>query len=128
MDPLIGDSLSRITSAGGYEADVVDLPFKIDAFRSINAYDQAQVRVDLQIDATKLGFRTLNDRHAGTLRIAIYYADGKRNYLGEEWKSVDLRLKKILASASCSSVSPSPCKSFSAHRRSVCPGLQICRG
>ncbi len=83
---------SRITSAGGYEAEITDLPFKIDAAKSTNAGGQAQIMVDLQIDATRLGFKNVNDRHTDRLRIVIYYADGRRNYLGEEWRNLDLRL------------------------------------
>ena len=83
---------SRITSAGGYEADIGDLPFRIATASSVTAAGQPQIKVDLQIDATRLGFRNVNDRHTGKLRIAIFYADRKRNYLGEEWKILDLRL------------------------------------
>lgn len=83
---------SRITSAGGYEAEITDLPFKIDAAKSANASGQAQIMVGLQIDATRLRFKNVNDRHTDRLRIVIYYADGRRNYLGEEWRNVDLRL------------------------------------
>lgn len=83
---------SRITSAGGYEADIADIPFKIDTAMSTTAGGQAQINVGLQIDAARVGFREVNGRHMGKLRIAIFYADAKRNYLGEDWKNVDLRL------------------------------------
>ena len=71
---------------------ITDLPFKVGAARSTNAGGKAEILVDLQIDATRPGFKNVNDRHTDRLRIVIYYADGRRNYLGEEWRNLDLRL------------------------------------
>lgn len=83
---------SRITSAGGYEAEISDIPFKVDVAKPLAPGGQAQINVALQIDAKRLGFRSVDGRHTDRLRIVIYYADGRRNYLGEEWKNLDLRL------------------------------------
>jgi VWFA-related protein len=83
---------SRMTTAGGYEAEISDIPFTINVARSFATGGQAQINVDLQIDAKRLGFKNVDGRHTDRLRIAIYYADGRRNYLGEEWKNLDLRL------------------------------------
>jgi VWFA-related protein len=80
---------SRITAAGGYEAEIADIPFKIETSTAVG---KKQVNVNLQIDAASLGFRSAGGRRLGKLRIAIFYADGKRNYLGEDWKNVDLKL------------------------------------
>jgi hypothetical protein len=85
---------SRITSAGGYEANIPDLAFKIDVVKTALASGAARIEVNFQIDAERIAFRPVNGRHTGKLRIAIFYADAKRKYLGEEWRTVDLQLRE----------------------------------
>lgn len=83
---------SRVTAAGGYEAEIGDIPFKIETGISAAGSGQKQIDVTLNIDISAVGFRTVNGRHTGRLRVVVYYADGRRNYLGEDWKNVDLKL------------------------------------
>jgi VWFA-related protein len=83
---------SRITSAGGFEADIRDISFQA-AVATVNLPGTPpQIMVNLQIDLSRVGLREIGDRHTGRLRVVIYYADGRRNYLGEEWKNLDLKL------------------------------------
>ena len=72
--------------------DLADLPFKISTATATDGI--FQIKVDLQIDATKVGFKTVTDKQAGRLRITIFYADAKGNYLGEDWKTMTLQLQE----------------------------------
>ncbi len=83
---------SRITSAGGYEADISDIAFRADAARPSTSGVPPQITVNLEIDLAHISLRDIGGRHTGRLRVVIYYADGRRNYLGEEWRNVDLKL------------------------------------
>lgn len=83
---------SRISAAGGYEREIGDVPFNINANRVTDASGQALIRVDLLIEASGLVIRSVDGRHRGKLRIAIFYADARQKFLGQEWKNVELNL------------------------------------
>jgi len=86
---------SRISAAGGYESEIGDVPFNINATKVTDASGQALIRVDLLIDASGMAFRTVDERHRGKLRIAVFFADARKNFLGEEWKNMDLNLSAL---------------------------------
>jgi hypothetical protein len=81
---------SRISATAGYESDVVDIPFRIATARDPGS--QPQIKVDLQIDAEKVRFKMVDDRHSGRLYITVFYADANGSYLGETWKTMNLEL------------------------------------
>ena len=83
---------SRVTSAGGYEAEISDIPFKVTTDISAGEAGSRRINVGLQIDISNVVLRDVAGRHTGRLRVAIFYANGNRQYLGEEWKNVDLKL------------------------------------
>jgi len=90
-EPIVRE---RIAAAVNQETDLDALPFKITTGKETSETGQAQIRVDLQIDATKVGFKTAESRHLGRLRIAIFYADDKGRYLGENWQTMNLQLEE----------------------------------
>jgi VWFA-related protein len=85
-------SRRRITSAGADTSDIKDVPFSARAW--IDDFGPLQVRVDISIRPDNIGLALVNGRHAGQLRVAIYYADGSGRYLGETWKNVNLNLSE----------------------------------
>jgi len=89
-------AFSRISAAGAWaESDHIDdVPFKLNTSKAQNDTGQPQVKVDLKIDAAKIGFNTVNDLHAGRLRIAIFSGAINGASLGEDWKTIDLQLKE----------------------------------
>jgi len=87
-------SYSRISAAGGYEADIEDIPFKVTTAKAQDAGGTPQIKVDLQIDAEKVGFRMVGTRHLGRLRIAIFYADVRRNHLGDNWTTMNMDMSE----------------------------------
>lgn len=68
------------------------MPFKASAAKETGADGQQQINVNLDIDSAKVEYETVNGRHTGKLRITIFYADDSGNYLGVEWKMLDLNL------------------------------------
>ena len=85
---------SRISAAAGYEFDIDDVPFSIVTAAAKDAAGQLQVKIDLLIDSARIGFRTLDGRHTARLRIAIFALEGNGDFLGEDWKVMDLRLQE----------------------------------
>jgi VWFA-related protein len=80
----------RITSAGADTSELRDVSF--DAYVSLDPLPITQVRVDMFVKPEDIGLAVVNGRHAGHLRVTIYYADGAGRYLGEVWKNVDINL------------------------------------
>jgi len=83
-------AFSRISAAGGYEGDLQDVAFKVTTAKE--AGSTPQIRVTLQVDAEKIGFRMVDLRHVTRLHIAIFYGDADGNHLGDNWKTVNLEL------------------------------------
>jgi hypothetical protein len=80
----------RITSASADISELRDVPF--DAYVSLDPLPITRVRVDMFVRPEDIGLAVVNGRHAGHLRVTIYYADGAGRYLGEVWKNVDINL------------------------------------
>jgi hypothetical protein len=83
-------SFSRISAAGSYELEIHDVPFRVTTVKNPGA--TPQIKVDMQIDAEKVGFKMVDLRHVGRLRCAIFAADGGGNSLGDFWHNLNLDL------------------------------------
>ena len=83
-------SYKRITSAAADLSESRDVPFT--AYASMDNLGPVQVRVDVNVRPQNIGLALINGRHAGQLRVTIYYADSSGKSLGEVWKNVDLNL------------------------------------
>jgi VWFA-related protein len=83
-------AFSRISAAGGYEGSIQDIAFKVTTAK--DAGNPPQIKVDLRVDAERIGFRMVDLRHATRLHIAIFYGDTSGNHLGDNWKTVTLEL------------------------------------
>lgn len=83
-------AFSRISAAGGYEGDIQDIAFKVTTTKE--AGSTSQIKVALQVDAEKIGFRMVDLRHVTRLHIAIFYGDANGNHLGDNWRTVNLEL------------------------------------
>jgi len=85
-------SFNRITAAGGYEREIGDIPFDLQAVKGKDEWGDPQVDIGLNIDCSKIGFERAAGRYAGKLRVTIFQGDAKGNYLGADWKMVTMRL------------------------------------
>jgi len=89
-------AFSRISAAAAWAESnhIDDVPFKLNTSKAQDDSGQPQVKVDLKIDAAKIGFKTVKDLHAGRLRIAIFSGAINGASLGEDWKTIDLQLQE----------------------------------
>jgi VWFA-related protein len=83
---------SRIAAAGGYESEIADLPIQVTAAKTKDDIGRPQIKVDLQVDPEKVGFKMVNDRHVSRLYITVFYADGDGNHLGDSWQTMNMEL------------------------------------
>jgi hypothetical protein len=88
-EPLARD---RIAFAISQDTDSDELPFKVSTAMVTAANGQKQTKVDLRIDARKVGFKLVEKYHADRLHIAMFYADADGNYLGEDRQTMKLQL------------------------------------
>jgi len=83
---------NRISAAAGYETEIADLPMKVTTAKTKDDTGNPQIKVDLQIDPEKVGFKMVNDRHVSRLYITVFYADGNGNQLGDHWQTMNMDL------------------------------------
>ncbi len=81
-------ALSRISAALRYPSDLGDIPFLLSA--NLEPLGQAQIRVDIQVDAGKLGLKNIDGHYIGKLYAAVFAADQKGNAVGDNWGTVDI--------------------------------------
>jgi len=87
-------TFSRVAAAGFYAGEIADIPFTVSTAPVADSFGQPQIKVDLLIDAARIGLTTIEGRHLGKLQIAIYYADAKKNILGELWSKMEMNLSE----------------------------------
>jgi VWFA-related protein len=85
---------SRIAAAGAYREEVKDLRFKATAREDTSSPDKSEIKIDLQIDADKVSFQTVDGVHQGKLSVTTFYGDSKGRYLGDSWEVLEMNLKE----------------------------------
>ena len=109
---------SRITAAAGWPEDVKDVSFKLNASKETDAAGKPSVKVNLNIDTSKLVLESADGLYTGKLRIAVYYSDSTQRPLGDLWSTVDLRFREdgyrqyMKSGIPCSIVIPTDRKSL----------------
>jgi hypothetical protein len=82
----------RIAAAGQYGSAIPDIRVTLTpALARTKAGDE--VRVALNIDASRISFAAADNRHAADLDLVVYAADGKERILSETRHRIDLKLK-----------------------------------
>jgi len=89
------ESLIRqnIIAAGTTDLELTDIPFTVRTAEQPGADDQSLVKVDLQVDFSRIAFKSVEGRHACKLRITVFYADSKGKILGSDWRILEGQLK-----------------------------------
>jgi hypothetical protein len=81
-----------IMNAGSLNSDLHGIPFKVMTAQQMDSSGKPQIKVDLQIAITGIVFKTIEDRHACKLRVAVFYANRKGKLLGSDWKTIQDQL------------------------------------
>jgi VWFA-related protein len=84
----------NIVIAGNSSLNLTDIPFTVKAAAQPDTDGQPQVRVDLQIDFSKVAAKIIEGRYACKLRITVFYADSKGKILGSDWRILEGQLKE----------------------------------
>jgi hypothetical protein len=73
---------------------MTDIPFMVRTAEQADPDGQLQLKVDLQIDFSRIVFKTIEGRHACRLHITVFYADSKGKILGSDWRVLEGQLKE----------------------------------
>lgn len=84
----------NIAIAAGADMDLADIPFAVQTAEQQGSEAQQRVRVNLQIDLSRVEFKTINGLHAFKLHVVVFYADAKRKILGSERRILEGQLGK----------------------------------
>ena len=88
-------SYGRVAAAASHPAPPTDLPFKATTTPQKDASGQPQIRIDLTIDASKVGFVLSPDGlQTARVEIAVFYGDSKGAYLGNDWQTLIMNLRE----------------------------------
>jgi VWFA-related protein len=82
---------SRISAALGYAPDVGDIPFQFTVTDVIDALAAPTLRVDVKVDAAKVGLKNVDGIYSGKLHAAAFAADDKGRVVGQNLGEVDIK-------------------------------------
>ena len=81
---------ARLEGLLAYDAEAKDIGLRVSSFLLPRMGLQYETRVEIFIDATKLGFTSKDGRHTARLELQIYAADDKQQVVGEFGERLDL--------------------------------------
>lgn len=84
----------RIAGAGYYAKDVTDIPVKVTRSVRTKTERRVEVTLDVTVDASRVSFATVDNRHVAVLDLAIFGGDSKERIVGQSWHKMDLKLKE----------------------------------
>lgn len=84
---------NRITLAAADMAELKEIPFQAAAMLDKNpSSGRIETKVELQVDPSKVSFRTNGALHTAGLCVAVFAASADGVYVSSAWKTTDLRL------------------------------------
>ena len=81
-------AFDRMSAALRYSSDLGDIPFVFST--NLEPVGQSQIRVDIQVDAGKIGLKLIDRHYVGKLYAAVFATDSKGNAVGDNWGTVDI--------------------------------------
>jgi VWFA-related protein len=86
-------AVSRVADASASILKLSDVDFDAAAATEADEAGRPQLRVNLRIKPATVAFHLVDGRHTAKLRIALFYADAGEKLLGQDAKTLDLRLR-----------------------------------
>jgi hypothetical protein len=84
-------SYTRISRAFEYLPPIEDI--KVTGSLTLTGEKNARaVRVDVRIDASRIVLKSVNDRHAGSVEVAVFTVDGRGRQMQDLWQRIELDL------------------------------------
>ena len=91
-DPLM--IRRKLEAAETIDLDLLDIPFLAGTSKQEDADGKPQVRIDLQIDFSGIGFKTVDGRRACKLHIAVFPADENGKALDPQFRRLEGGLRE----------------------------------
>ncbi len=89
-----GMILRKIEAAATIDMDLPDIPFVARTASQKDSDGKSQIRVDLQIDFSGVGFKTVGDRRTCKLHLAVFSADERGKILDPEFRTLEGTLQE----------------------------------
>jgi len=86
--------LRKIEAAATIDMDLPDIPFVARTASLKDSDGKSQIRVDLQIDFSGVGFKTVGDRRTCKLHLAVFSADERGKILDPEFRTLEGTLQE----------------------------------
>jgi VWFA-related protein len=84
-------SYTRISRAFEYAPPIEDI--KVRGSLTLTGEKNARaVRVDVTIDMSRIVLRSTNERHAGSVEVAVFTVDGRQRQIQDLWQRIELDL------------------------------------
>jgi Ca-activated chloride channel family protein len=79
----------KMEAAETIDLDLLDIPFLANAAEQKDPDGNPKIKINLQIDFSGIGFRSIGDRHACTLHIGVFPTDEKRRDLDPHFRTLE---------------------------------------
>ncbi len=89
-----GMILRKMEAAATIDMDLPDIPFVARTASQKDSDGKPQIRVDLQIDFSGVGFKTVGNRRTCRLHLAVFSADERGKILGPEFRTIEGTLQE----------------------------------
>jgi Ca-activated chloride channel homolog len=86
--------LRKIDAAATIDTDLPDIPFVARTASQKDSDGKSQIRVDLQINFSGVGFKTVGDRRTCRLYLAVFSADERGKILDPEFRTLEGTLQE----------------------------------
>jgi VWFA-related protein len=83
-------ALDRIRAAASYTQDLSDVGFSIRTSPGMDPLGPPEIKIDFQVEPGRVGLKIVDGCYTGKLYAAVFSADAKGKYLGENRGIVDI--------------------------------------
>ena len=90
---------ARLEALLAYDSEAKDIGLRVSSFLLPKMGIQYETRVEIYIDATKLGFKPEGSKHTGRLELQVYAGDEKQRIVGEFGERLDLEANDVTLEA-----------------------------
>ncbi len=83
-----------IAAVGSVNLDLSDLPFKVSTTQLDGSSGKPHIKVDLNIDSSRIHFHAAQNRYLCKLHVTIFYTNRGGKILGSQWRTIEGELKE----------------------------------
>jgi len=83
-----------IAAVGSVNLDLSDLPFRISTTQLDGSSGKPYIKIDLNIDSSRIHFQMAQGRYLCKLHVTIFYTNRGGKILGSQWRTIEGKLKE----------------------------------